>query len=307
MKESTQKEFTFNAEQTRLDSFLSEENPDISRSYIKKLIQEEKVLVNHEPVKKAGVTLKSGDHITLIIPPVKPTKIIPEKIKLDIIYEDRNVLIINKPAGMVVHPSAGHDAGTLVHAIVGYLPRLARINDTERPGVVHRLDKDTSGIIIFAKKEKALHHLQAQFAERMVEKHYIALVDGRPKTPQGRIETFIGRDIKQRKKMAVVPEKKGKLAVTEYATLQEFENHTLLDVRIYTGRTHQIRVHMAFLGCPIAGDTIYGHTKSSVKLKRHFLHASRLSIILPGQYEPQEFKAPLPEELENCIQELGAH
>lgn len=292
-------------EKQRLDVFLAEQNSDLSRSYIRKLIMGENATVNEKTVKKAGLTIKAGDKVTLKIPPPKSLDIIPEKIDLDIIYEDQNVLLINKPAGMVVHPSAGHDTGTLVHAVAGYLPELNVINDTERPGVVHRLDKNTSGLIIFAKTEEALHFLQNQFSERLVEKHYLALVDGHPKTSQGRIETFIGRDLRQRKKMAVVPQRMGKHAISEYITIAKYENHALLDVRIYTGRTHQIRVHMAFIDSPISGDSIYGRKKSTIPINRHFLHANRLKLMIPGKEEISEFEVPLPKKLQYVIDKLG--
>jgi 23S rRNA pseudouridine1911/1915/1917 synthase len=213
-------------------------------------------------------------------------------------------MVVNKPAGMVVHPSPGHNSGTLVHAVLGHVPELEGIGGEERPGIVHRLDKETSGLIVIAKNEQAHRWLQDQFRNRTVDKIYLALVDGKPPTPSGRIEAPIGRNGTQRKLMSVVPLEKGRVAVSEYKTLESFPEHTLLEVHPLTGRTHQIRVHMAFLGCPISGDTVYGKKKATVKLDRHFLHAYKLKIILPGEQKPRVFEAGLPEELEAVLKML---
>jgi len=213
-------------------------------------------------------------------------------------------LVVNKPAGMVVHPAAGHDSGTLVHAVLGYDPEIEGIGGEERPGVVHRLDKETSGLILLAKNDNAHHWLQDQFRLRQVEKTYLALVDGAPPTPSGRVEAAIGRDPSHRKQMSVLPPGKGRESVSEYKTLEKFAHHTLLEFRPHTGRTHQIRLHCTFIGCPIVGDKVYGRKNPTVEIKRHFLHAAKLKIILPGEKQPRTFEAPLPVELERVLDEL---
>jgi 23S rRNA pseudouridine1911/1915/1917 synthase len=209
--------------------------------------------------------------------------------------------VVNKPAGMVVHPAAGHASGTLVHAALAHAPTMEGVGGERRPGVVHRLDKDTSGLILLAKNDAAHHRLQEQFHSRSVVKTYLALVDGRPPTPRGRIEAPIGRDPAHRQRMAVLPPGKGRQAVSEYGTVEAFPEHTLLEVHPLTGRTHQIRLHLAFIGCPVVGDKIYGRRHSSLPLKRQFLHAARLEITLPGEERPRHFEAPLPDELKHIL------
>jgi 23S rRNA pseudouridine1911/1915/1917 synthase len=238
------------------------------------------------------------------IPPPAPSGLVGEDIPLDILFENDDLLVVNKPAGMVVHPAAGHDKGTLVHAVLGYDPEMEGIGGEERPGVVHRLDKETSGLILLAKNDLAHHWLQDQFRLRKVEKIYLALVDGAPPTPSGRVEAPVGRDPSHRKKMAIMPPGKGREAVSEYTTLETFEKHTLLEFHPLTGRTHQIRLHCMFLGCPIVGDKIYGHRKQSFEIDRHFLHAARLKIILPGEKVASTFEAPLPDELQAILDSL---
>ncbi len=238
------------------------------------------------------------------IPPAVPTDLVGENIPLNIVYENDDLLVIDKPAGMVVHPAAGHSSGTLVHAVLGYDPDIEGIGGEGRPGIVHRLDKQTSGLILLAKNDKALLWLQDQFRLRKVEKTYLALVDGKPPTPSGRVEAAIGRDSSHRKKMAILPEGRGREAVSEYKTLEQFSNHTLLEFHPLTGRTHQIRLHCAFLGCPIAGDEIYGKKNSSIGIGRHFLHAEKLKILLPDEEQPRVFEVPLPSELEEILIEL---
>lgn len=285
----------------RLDVFLTGCLPEFSRSRIQGLIKDGFVKIGSEIVTKTGLDLEINDLIEIRIPPPVPSGLIPENIPLDIIYENDDLVVVNKPAGMVVHPSPGHDSGTLVHAALGHIPELKGIGGEERPGIVHRLDKDTSGIIVVAKNEQAHRWLQEQFKSRNVEKLYLALVDGKPPTPSGRVEAPIGRNSTHRKLMSVVPIDKGREAISEYRTLENFTNYALLEVHPLTGRTHQIRVHMAFLGCPIVGDVIYGKRKSSVNLDRHFLHASKLRITLPGEKKPRNFEAPLPQELMNIL------
>jgi 23S rRNA pseudouridine1911/1915/1917 synthase len=288
----------------RLDKFLTGQLQEFSRSRIQGLIADGFVDVNGHAAKKAGQTLENGSNVTVRIPPAAPTELIAEDIPLDIVFENDDLIVVNKPAGMVVHPAAGHSSGTLVNAVLGYDPDLEGIGGEERPGVVHRLDKETSGLILLAKNERSHRWLQDQFRLRKVDKTYLALVDGKPPTPSGRVETFIGRDSKNRRRMAVVSEKKGREAISEYKTVEEFVKHTLLEFHPLTGRTHQIRLQCAFLKCPIVGDEVYGRKTPSIEIGRHFLHAVRLSIILPNENKPRNFEAPLPDELAIVLNSL---
>lgn len=295
---------TFRYEQTtpeRLDKFLVGQLQEFSRSRIQGLITDGFVDVNGRAAKKAGQTLENGHMVTVRVPPPMPTDLVAEDIPLDILFENDDLLVVNKPAGMVVHPAAGHASGTLVNAVLGYDPEIEGIGGEERPGVVHRLDKETSGLILMAKNERAHRWLQDQFRLRKVEKTYLALVDGKPPTPSGRVEAFIGRDPSHRKKMAIVSESRGRESISEFKTVESFVNHTLLEFHPFTGRTHQIRLHCAFLGCPIVGDEVYGRKKSTLEMGRHFLHAYRLKIVLPGETQTKFFEAPLPEELEQVL------
>ena len=291
-------------QESRLDHFLVESLPEFTRSRLQGMTEKELVTVDGKIVKKNGLKLVQGMKVTVRILPPQPTGLQPEAIPLDIIFENDDVMVINKPAGMVVHPSAGHESGTLVHAALAHAPEMEGIGGEIRPGVVHRLDKDTSGLILMAKNDRALQWLQAQFKDRLVKKAYLALVDGAPPTPKGRVEAPIGRDSAHRKKMAIVSESKGRAAISEYKTLESFAQHTLLEVSILTGRTHQIRLHCALLEAPIAGDLLYGNRKQMVKVPRHFLHATRLTIMLPNETEARTFEAALPEELESVLSEL---
>ena len=288
----------------RLDKFLVEQLQEFSRSRLQGLIADGFVEVDGRAAKKPGQILESGSQVTVRIPPAAPTGLVAEDIPLDIIFETDDLVVVNKPAGMVVHPAAGHATGTLVNAMLGYDPEIEGIGGEERPGVVHRLDKETSGLILLAKNERAHRWLQDQFRLRKVDKTYLALVDGKPPTPTGRVEAHIGRDPSHRKRMAIVPESRGRAAISEYKTLESFRNHTLLEFHPLTGRTHQIRLHCAFLGCPIVGDEVYGRKKSSVEINRHFLHAYRLKIVIPGEKEARVFEAPLPDELANVLNQL---
>jgi 23S rRNA pseudouridine1911/1915/1917 synthase len=288
----------------RLDQILSANVGDLSRSRLQKLIHEGRVKVDGIIIKKPSYQLDGDEIIELQIPPEKPTALEPEPIPLDILFENEDLLVINKPAGMVVHPSAGHDTGTLVHAVLAHAPDIQGIGGEIRPGVVHRLDKDTSGLILMAKNDSAYRALQKQFTERTVRKTYIALVDGAPPTPSGRIEASIGRDPAHRKKMAVVSAKKGRAAVSQYKVLEKFSNHTLLEVHPITGRTHQIRLHLAFIGCPVVGDRVYGRKRPSLEMHRQFLHAAKIGITLPGKHEVTIFEAPLAEDLEDVLATL---
>ena len=292
------------SETQRLDKFLVSCLPDLSRSRLQSLIKDGLVMVAGRPAHKAGQWLDGKVCVEVTIPAPAPAHLEPEAIPLEIIFENADLMVVNKPAGMVVHPSAGHASGTLVHAALAHSPDLAGVGGELRPGVVHRLDKNTSGLILLAKNDRAHHWLQDQFRLRKVIKTYLALVDGRPPTPQGRIETAIGRSPKDRSLMAVVPLAKGRDAVTEYRTLEAFVHHTLLEAHPLTGRTHQIRVHLQFLGCPVMGDTVYGYKKASLALERHFLHAFRLTIQLPGEEAACTFEAPLPQDLEEILSTL---
>jgi 23S rRNA pseudouridine1911/1915/1917 synthase len=299
------KNFIFEEDQPqRLDHYLSQKLPEFSRSQIQRLIKSGQVLVDNLPPKKTGQMLENGNRILMEVPPPEPLDLIPESIEIPILFEDENVLVMDKPAGMVVHPSAGHSKGTLVHAALAHTPFLAGIGGKMRPGIVHRLDKNTSGIILIAKNEASHQWLQKQFKDRLVVKKYLALVDGRPNTPTGRIIAPIARDHNNRKRMAIAREGEGRYAETEYHTLHNYKAHTYLEVHPLTGRTHQIRVHMASVGCPIAADTLYGYRNPSVKLERHFLHAYQISICLLGEEQPHQFQADLPEDLAAILENL---
>ncbi|HKY79544.1 MAG TPA: RluA family pseudouridine synthase [Anaerolineales bacterium] len=290
----------------RLDKFLAAALPQHSRARLQALIKAGRVRINGKPVQKSGHVLLGGESIHLRVPTAEPTDLVPEHIPLDIVFENEEVLIVNKPAGLVVHPAAGHAHGTLVHAALAHAPQIEGVGGELRPGLVHRLDKDTSGLIVLAKNERAQRFLQAQFQSREVRKTYLALVDGHPPTSSGRIEAPIGRDPRERKRMAVVPVTKGRAAVSEYRLIERFPNHALLEVNPLTGRTHQIRVHLAFLGCPVAGYRVYGKRRPSLPFPRHFLHAARLTLRLPGEEDLRTFEAPLPPDLQKALMELRA-
>ncbi len=304
MNESIETFQTTAVEAERLDKFLVTCLPDFSRSRLQALIRDGQVSVDGKVVTKTGALLVAGQRVDICIPATESTDLVPENIPLDVVFENQDLMVINKPAGMVVHPAAGHATGTLVHAALAHAPELEGIGGERRPGIVHRLDKETSGLILIAKNDRAHRWLQDQFRLRKVKKVYLALVDGLPPTPSGRIEAYIGRDPDHRKKMAIVSTQKGREAVTEYLTAETFPHHTLIEAHPFTGRTHQIRLHLAFLGCPIVGDTIYGHRKPTLDLQRHFLHAARLTIQLPGEDKTRTFQAPLPSELEAVLTDL---
>ncbi len=288
----------------RLDHYLVDCLPDFSRARLQSLIKNGCVLVNGAPAKKSGQMLGQGTLVEVRIPPIAPTTLVGEDIPLDIIFENGDLIVVNKPAGMVVHPAVGHSTGTLVHAVLGYDPEMEGIGGEERPGIVHRLDKDTSGLIVLAKNDRAHRWLQDQFRLRSVEKTYLALVDGKPPTPSGRVEAAIGRDPSHRKRMAIVNAAKGRESSSEYKTVESFPEQTLLEFHPLTGRTHQIRLHCSFLGCPIVGDEVYGRRNPSIKIGRHFLHAYKLKITLPNEKKPRQFEAPLPKELQNVLDAL---
>ena len=288
----------------RLDLILVMQVPDLSRTRIQQLIRSGMVKIDGLIASKPGFRLNGGEVVEILIPAPVRSKLQAEQIPIDIIFETDDLLLVNKPAGMVVHPSAGHETGTLVHAALAYSPDMEGVGGEVRPGVVHRLDKDTSGLILLAKNDAAHHELQQQFKDRSVEKVYLALVDGQPPTSSGRIEAHIGRDPRHRKRMAVVHSGKGREAITIYHTIESFSEHSLLEVHPKTGRTHQIRVHLAYIKCPVVGDREYGRKRPTLPIKRQFLHAARLTVRLPGEATSRRFEAPLPPDLEAVLDYL---
>jgi 23S rRNA pseudouridine1911/1915/1917 synthase len=288
-------------EPARLDKYLVACLPEYSRSRLQALIENGSVMVDGKAANKSGQMITRGALIQVHIPEPELTELVPESIPLDVIFENEDLLVVNKPAGMVVHPAAGHASGTLVHAALAHSPEMEGIGGEKRPGVVHRLDKDTSGLILLAKNDRAQRFLQDQFRLRKTLKTYLALVDGKPPTPSGRIEAAIGRDNVHRKLMAVTGINRGREAVSEYHTLETFKEHALLEVHPLTGRTHQIRVHLKFIGCPVAGDMVYGHRNATIPINRQFLHAEKLTILIPDEKSPRTFIAPLPVELEQIL------
>ncbi len=285
----------------RIDKFLVRCLPELSRSRLQALIKDGLVQVDGSVVTKVSYPMEPGSQVQVMIPSQQPTELVAEDIQLNIIFENTDLMVINKPAGMVVHPAAGHAQGTLVNAVLAHDPDMEGIGGDLRPGIVHRLDKDTSGLILVAKNDPTLHWLQDQFRVRKVRKIYQALCDGHPPTPKGRIEAAIGRNSSSRKQMAIVADAKGRAAASEYYTLESFPNHTLLEVHPETGRTHQIRLHLAFIDCPIVGDSVYGRKSPSLPIARQFLHAGRLTILLPGETVPRTFEAPLPPDLQQVL------
>ncbi len=295
-------ELTAGAEGDRLDRLVADCLPDLSRTRIQALIKEGRVTVNGAPSKPA-YRVEEGERIAVYLPPPEPSAFLPEAIPLDVLYEDADLIALNKPAGMVVHPAHGHTSGTLVNAALYRWPELRQVGDEYRAGIVHRLDKDTSGVIVIARTPAAHRALAEQFAGRSVSKRYLALVEGHPDSPTGRIEAPIGRDPRQRKQMAVV--RGGREAISEFRLLASYADYALLEVVIFTGRTHQIRVHLAFIGHPVVGDTVYGHRRQRLRLDRHFLHAAELTLHSPTTGEPLTFAAPLPGELARILDDLA--
>jgi 23S rRNA pseudouridine1911/1915/1917 synthase len=292
-------QFTSPAPNIRLDKYLTEVLPQFSRSYLQKLIEQGYVLVN-EQMTKASQRLNEADRITIELPPL-PGRPLAEPIPLAIIYEDADILVIDKPAGLTVHPAPGHPSHTLVNAILAHCPGLTMSNELMRPGIVHRLDKNTSGLIVIAKNDFAREYLAAQFKSRTVTKGYLALVKGRLSPEQGIIEAPIGRDPQRKQRMAIV--EAGKEATTQYQVRKYLDTYTLVEVTPLTGRTHQIRIHLSAIGYPVVGDPIYG-IKSSY-LNRQFIHAYRLGFRLPSTKQYQEFTSPLPMDLEQALEHLA--
>jgi 23S rRNA pseudouridine1911/1915/1917 synthase len=287
----------------RLDQYLAAAVDSLSRTEAQRLIKAGQVTVNGNPA-KSSYHVEAGDAIRVSIPPSQPQVIAAEAIPLDVLYEDDDLAAIHKPAGMVVHPAFGHLSGTLVNAALARWPDMRRITGEDRAGIVHRLDKDTSGVIVLAKTSEALKSLQAQFKARTVKKKYLGLADGHPPTDAGIVEAPIGRDPRQRKRMAVV--KRGRASLTRYEVLEKFEACSLLALEPATGRTHQIRVHLAWLGNPVVGDDVYGHRKQRVECPRLFLHAAELEVDSPSTGARLIFSAPLPAELEGVLAGLRA-
>jgi 23S rRNA pseudouridine1911/1915/1917 synthase len=291
----------------RLDRFVATALPELTRASVQRLIEDGAITVNDKP-SKAAYKVRPGDAIVVRIPPPPPAEVQPEAIPLDIVYEDADLIVVNKPAGMVVHPAAGHDSGTLVNALLSHCPGLRSVGEEMRSGIVHRLDKDTSGLIVVAKNEVTYQNLQRQFKRRNVAKVYIALVEGRLAPPQGLIDVPIGRDKQQRKRMAATAD--GRASRTAYKAVEFFgagpQQYTLVEVRPQTGRTHQIRVHFAWLGFPLVGDRVYGRrrAKHAPLLQRHFLHAQSLSFCLPSEGCVVTFTAPLPPDLASVLEKL---
>jgi 23S rRNA pseudouridine1911/1915/1917 synthase len=286
----------------RLDVFLAKENPELSRSHIQKLITGEQVTVNGDPV-RSSYRVKPGDEVVLRVPPPRELEVVPENIPLDIYYEDADVVVVNKPRGMVVHPAEGNYSGTLVNALLFHCRDLSGVNGIMRPGIVHRLDKDTSGLIMVAKNDLAHLELARQLKERRVTRRYIALAHGNFAEDRGTVDAPIGRHPRDRQRMAVVSQG-GRHAVTHYRVLERFGPYTLLELRLETGRTHQIRVHMAYLGHPLVGDLKYGPSRPHFDLQGQFLHAATLGFHHPREGEYMEFTAPLPGELQDILARL---
>lgn len=288
---------------SRIDKFLSEKIQLQSRSYIQKLIKDQQIFVNQKPV-KANYKVQTEDTITVSVPQLEEPDILPENIPLDILYEDADVLIVNKPKGMVVHPSAGHYTQTLVNAVMFHCKdKLSGINGVMRPGIVHRIDMDTTGALIICKNDHAHQHLAEQLKIHSITRRYRAIVHGNLKDDVGTITGDIGRHPIDRKKMAV-NYKNGKPAVTHYTVLERFGNYTYVECQLETGRTHQIRVHMASIGHPLLGDTLYGPAKCPFHLQGQCLHAMVLGFIHPVSGQYMEFEAPLPEYFVHMLQNL---
>lgn len=293
------KETVVEMQNGRLDKACSEIFSDYSRSQIKQLLDGGNITVNGK-TEKAKYKVKSGDVIRLEEPETKTLELRPENIPLDIVYEDDDVIVINKPQGMVVHPAPGHDEHTLVNALLYHCP-LSTINGTFRPGIVHRIDKDTSGLLMVAKNDKAHRSLAKQIKDKTNIREYVALVHGRIAEDEGTINAPIGRSLKDRKKQAVV--KDGRNAVTHFEVLKRYRDYTLVKCILETGRTHQIRVHMKYIGHPLVGDPLYG-PKKTIKGNGQFLHAGKLGFVHPTTGKLLIFEAPLPKIFQECLEKL---
>ncbi|MCY6354051.1 RluA family pseudouridine synthase [Clostridium sp. ZS2-4] len=290
-----------NSVNCRLDVYLSQEFEDKSRSYIQKLVDEGNVTVNDKN-KKSNYKLKINDKITMNLPELEELVIQPENIELDVLYEDIDLIVINKPQGMVVHPAPGNYTGTLVNALVYHCKDLSGINGVARPGIVHRIDKDTSGILVIAKNDNAHKKLAEQLKEHSMKREYVALVEGIIKEESGMIDKPLGRHPKERIKMAIVND--GKRAVTHYEVIERFEKNTLVKCALETGRTHQIRVHMSYIGHPLVGDPVYGYKKQKFNLNGQMLHAKKLGFIHPSTEKYMEFESEIPDYFIDVLKKL---
>ena len=290
----------------RLDRYLSQKLSDLSRSRIQQLIEQGHVQVNDQICTSKKINLKIGDRISLEIPAIEPLKLIAADIPLDILYEDEELIILNKPAGLVVHPAPGHPEGTLVNAILSHCPNLPGIGGIQRPGIVHRLDKDTTGAIVIAKTDLAYQHLQAQLQAKTARREYLGLVYGVPKTETGSIDLPIGRNPQDRKKMGIVSvEDGGRTAITHWQVQERLANYTLIHFQLETGRTHQIRVHSAKIGHPIVGDPLYSSAHSiGVNLPGQALHAWKLQLQHPVSGKLLQVTAPLPRSFTTLLEVL---
>jgi len=287
----------------RIDRYLSDQCQDISRSYLQKLLKEQSVLVEEKPV-KSNYKVNAGDRISLTLPELREPEILPEEIPLDIVYEDKDIILINKPKGMVVHPAAGHYSGTLVNGLMSHCrSELSGINGVMRPGIVHRIDMDTTGVLIVCKNDMAHNSISEQLKEHSITRRYAAIVHGVLKEDEGTINAPIGRHPIDRKKMSI-NEKNGREAITHYRALERFKQFTYIECQLETGRTHQIRVHMASIGHPLLGDSVYGPAKCPFRLNGQTLHAGVLGIIHPRTGEYMEFTAPLPDYFEELLRKL---
>ena len=300
--------FVVNDEQEdeRIDKLLAQLCPDQSRSFIQKLIKDAAVLVNDKAV-KPSLTLKEGDKIVVDLPAAIAPDIPAEDIPLDIVYEDSDLLVVNKPKGMVVHPAPGHYSGTLVNALMFHCRDLSGINGVMRPGIVHRIDRDTSGLLVICKNDNAHKNIAAQLKEHSIERVYQAVCLGRLKDADGTVDAPIGRDPNERKRMAVHSSlMHAKSAVTHYHVIEQFEKYAHISCRLETGRTHQIRVHMAHIGHPLLGDEVYNHHKSNIKIEEpgQVLHAGVLGFVHPSSGEFMRFEAELPQYFQNLLKKL---
>ncbi len=298
-------ELTLDAIDERLDRALTAAVPELSRMQWQRLIREGLVTVDGERA-RPSYRIQGGETLVALVPEVVEASVTAEDIPLDVRYEDGDLIVVNKPAGMVVHPSLGHDGGTLVNALLAHCPDLGGVGGERRPGIVHRLDKDTSGLIIAAKHDQALWYLQNQFKQRTVVKRYLALVNGALQPPEALIDAPIGRDPRSRQKMAVVATARGdaRPAQTAYRALTYYSSYTYAECRPHTGRKHQIRVHLAYIGFPVVGDHTYGRRKDPLGLKRHFLHAAELTFRRPADDAELHITSELPAELQAALDSL---
>lgn len=287
----------------RIDRYLSEQCGDLSRSYLQKLVKDGGVCVDGKTV-KSNYKVSAGEQVTLEVPEAVEPEIVPEEMELDILYEDSDIILINKPKGMVVHPAAGHYSGTLVNGLMHHCRAdLSGINGVMRPGIVHRIDMDTTGVLIVCKNDMAHNAIAEQLKDHSITRRYYAVVHGNIKEDEGTVNAPIGRHPVDRKKMSI-NEKNGREAVTHYHVLERFGQFTYVECQLETGRTHQIRVHMASIGHPLLGDAVYGPAKCPYKLQGQTLHAGVLGIIHPRTGEYMEFSAPLPEYFEELLKKL---